>query len=434
MKYVLLILFMMLPLIWGCRPVDPPPPIDMPASGEFEWNFLVYMAADNNLESYGIADMKEMEVIGSTAKVNVLVLFDRSPNYDTSNGDWSSTRLYRVKKDTRNSNVIVSELIRDYGELDMSDPQTLSNFVSYSQTKYPAKRTFLTIWNHGTGVNPRSIDNRGIGIDESSSLYWNMLLTDEIAEALASSIGSEKIDILNMDACLMQMFEIGWELSGVAHVLTGSQALTPARGNQYTNLLRYLNTYPSASVNEVGTYVVDHFYDLYTNSFWSTNYGALSLDLLESDVIPLFTEVVDALLWLPEEKKREIRDIRKNKTSSPSPDTSVVLTPPSGTSMYEYADMIDFFTELKNSNILESSLNNHIEELLESLDQAIIAHRAMNMFGDNGTNPLSGLSFNFPYSLDRFKLYASEQGYRMLRIAKESGWYEFFEELSLLEL
>ncbi len=416
MKYGLLTLLMFLSLTVSCPTGNPPPVIDIPISGEFEWNFLVYMAADNNLEPYGIADINEMEIIGSTSKVNVLVLFDRSANYDASNGDWSTTRLYRIKKDSKNSGNIVSELLRDYGELDMSDPQTLSNFVDYSQAKYPAKRTFLTIWNHGTGVLPRGIDSRGIGIDESSSKYWNMLLTDEIAEALTPARGAGKIDILNMDACLMQMFEIGWELSRVAHVLTGSQTLTPARGNQYANLLQYLNNYPSASLDEVGAYVVENFFNFYVNTPWNTNYGALSLDLLESDVIPLFTQVVDELLRLPKGKKQEIYTIRKEHTSS------------SDSTQYEYADMIDFFTELKKSNILEDSLNTLIHDLLEALDRAIISHEALGRFGAQEEMPLNGLSFNFPYDFNRFQLYSSVQGYQMLRIAKESRWYQFFEE------
>ncbi len=428
MKRILLVLVIMLPLIWGCRPVDPPPPIDMPISGEFEWNFLVYMAADNNLESYGIADLKEMEVIGSTAKVNILVLFDRSPKYDTSNDDWTTTRLYRVKRDIRNSKVIISELLKDYGELDMSDPQTLSDFVDFCNTNYPAKRTFLTIWNHGTGVYPRSADTRGIGVDQTTGQsVWDMLLTDEIAEALTPAKGAGKIDILNMDACLMQMFEIGWELSGVAHVLTGSQTLTSVRGNQYTDLLRYLNSYPEAELNEVAAYVVDHFYRIYESTPWNTSYGALSLDLLESEVIPLFTQVVEEIVLLPADKKKGIKDIRKNKTSSSNPMSDATSNIP----MYEYIDMVDFFTELKHSNMLESSLNSLIEELLGALDRAIISHKALGIFSSQGTNPLHGLSLNFPYDLNRFKLYSFDQGYKMLRIAKESGWYQFFEELCL---
>ena len=88
------------------------------------WNYLVYMDGDNNLEQWGIFDLNEMEQVGSTSRLNVLVLFDRHPAYDTSNGNWTGTRLYLVTIDN-NQNNINSTLLQDYGELDMSNPNTL---------------------------------------------------------------------------------------------------------------------------------------------------------------------------------------------------------------------------------------------------------------------------------------------------------------------
>jgi len=41
-----------------------------------EWTWLVYMAGDNNLEGAGRVDLSEMQKVGSTAQVNVLVQFD----------------------------------------------------------------------------------------------------------------------------------------------------------------------------------------------------------------------------------------------------------------------------------------------------------------------------------------------------------------------
>jgi len=129
---------------------------------EYEWNFLVYMAADNNLERFAIQDINEMELIGSTDNVNVLVLVDRIQGFDKTNGDWTTTRLYRVKKDISGSSTIISDLIIDFGELDMTNPQTLTMFLNYCDHNYPAKRTMLTLWSHGTGVFPRNINNSNI--------------------------------------------------------------------------------------------------------------------------------------------------------------------------------------------------------------------------------------------------------------------------------
>ena len=68
-----------------------------PSLDEREWSILVYMSADNNLESAAIADLIEMEKSKlNTKNVSVLVLLDRNPSYDSSNGNWKNTKLYRI--------------------------------------------------------------------------------------------------------------------------------------------------------------------------------------------------------------------------------------------------------------------------------------------------------------------------------------------------
>src|SRR3990172_8480924 len=62
-----------------------------------DWTFLVYMDADNDLEPVGITDFLEMASVGSTPNVNVVVQFDRSAFFDTSHGDWSSTKRFLVQ-------------------------------------------------------------------------------------------------------------------------------------------------------------------------------------------------------------------------------------------------------------------------------------------------------------------------------------------------
>ena len=73
-----------------------------------KWTVMVYMAADNDLEYFGVEDLNEMERVGSTEDVNMIVQFDRHPRSDStysgSNGDWKDTRRFYVQKDndTRN--------------------------------------------------------------------------------------------------------------------------------------------------------------------------------------------------------------------------------------------------------------------------------------------------------------------------------------------
>jgi len=52
-----------------------------------DWTFMVYLDGDNNLEGAGIDDINEMEMVGSNDDIKIVVLFDRIPGYDSSNGD-----------------------------------------------------------------------------------------------------------------------------------------------------------------------------------------------------------------------------------------------------------------------------------------------------------------------------------------------------------
>ena len=90
--------------------------IEKPSSDEREWAIFVYMSADNNLESAAIADLLEMEKSKlNTNNVTVLVLLDRNPSYDSSNGNWHNTKLYRVKTNNiSNTNEILSEEKTDH--------------------------------------------------------------------------------------------------------------------------------------------------------------------------------------------------------------------------------------------------------------------------------------------------------------------------------
>jgi len=145
MKYKHAIIFILLILsisLTGCF-------LFPPKDNSAEWTVMVYLDADNNLESAGIDDINEMEIVGSTTEVNIVVQVDRIPysvlasnnqGYadDTSNDNWTATRRYYITQDF-DPIQINSQLKSDLGELNMGDPQTLVDFANWAITNYPAK-------------------------------------------------------------------------------------------------------------------------------------------------------------------------------------------------------------------------------------------------------------------------------------------------------
>ena len=147
-KFAALALLILGILVSGCGP--------HPAA--VTWNFLVYLDGDNNLESFAIDDFNEMEQVGSSANVNILVLLDLYSSL--------GTKLYKITRDSNTSRISSTVLISstwDGSERDMSDPATLRNFIIYCQQNYPAGHTVLTLWNHGSGVWPRIAQSGGAG-------------------------------------------------------------------------------------------------------------------------------------------------------------------------------------------------------------------------------------------------------------------------------
>ncbi|MCR4630424.1 MAG: hypothetical protein K5786_02220 [Treponema sp.] len=129
---------------------------------ERKWSLLIYMAADNNLETAALEDFCEMELSSlNTDEVTVLVLLDRSALYDTSNSNWSGTRLYCLNTGrTDSAQELISEEIdcpllaleKDSSvKLTLSSGAVLSHALTFMRAEYPADNYGLIMWGHGTG-------------------------------------------------------------------------------------------------------------------------------------------------------------------------------------------------------------------------------------------------------------------------------------------
>lgn len=399
-----------------------------------KWNFLVYLDGDNNLEAAGIADLNEMEAVGSTAEVNILVLLDRAPGYDTSNGDWTGTRLYGVVRDDDQYN-INSQVICDYGELDMSDPETLKDFIVYCQRNFPAEHTVLTLWNHGGGVYPRSIiaptyeENmkftggttnplRGIcwdstsssGVEDPAQEAWHCLTTDEVAAALAAAAGEtgKRIDVINLDACLMQMIEVAYEWREQADFLVGSEENMPAAGNNYRTLLTRLTSNPDLSPQDLAANLVEDYYNHYSIYGSSTTYSALKLAGM-NELFLKFQEFTEVLMGTD---KAIITGAQAATTCFAGSNT-------------EFRDLYDFLGEIQ-AGFADSDRKVYTKagEVMTALQNIIILNKVTGGFTSFNW-PAYGLSFLFPATADKWGRYKTN-GYATLAFAN-SGWDKFLD-------
>jgi len=231
--------------------------------GEPQWTFLVYLNADNSLESYGIGDMNEMEMVGSSAQVNVVVQFDRTgaPGSDSSNDDWTDCRRYLVTKDS-DSQVIHSPVLQYMGEVDMGNPQTLTDFIEWAKTNYPAENYALVIWNHGSGWRDRSLmAAKGVSWDDTSGTFIN-------TPQLGTALQGQNLNLVAFDACLMSMIEVAYQIRTDAQtIMVGSEELAPADGYPYDLILQPLHDNPSMTPGEFASVIVNQDVDSYVGYY-----------------------------------------------------------------------------------------------------------------------------------------------------------------------
>jgi len=98
---------------------------------EKEVNYLIYMAADNNLERFGIKNIKSLQEIGSSSSSNIIVLFDRSPGYDKSEDNRKGTDLFYI---TKAPNKMNDDIIFEYDELKQYNSDDLQKEIMFYAT------------------------------------------------------------------------------------------------------------------------------------------------------------------------------------------------------------------------------------------------------------------------------------------------------------
>ena len=268
-----------------------------------QWTFMAYFCADNNLESNGIDDLNEMEVAGSTPDINIVV------QLDGFSGDWSNTKRYYVTKDPNGyDEAIVSTLISELDDLNMGHPDTLIDFVEWAKRTYPADHFALILWDHGKGWKSSDTPLKGVCDDWSNN---DILTQPEIRRALSQVTdgGTDKLDIVGFDACLMGMLEIDYDIMPYAEYRIGSEETEPLDGWDYEASLLALTNTPSMTPPQLGAQIVNDYGSAYIG-------GGITLSAVDLDGIQALASATNTLATNLLNKANiyctEIRTSRKN--------------------------------------------------------------------------------------------------------------------------
>jgi hypothetical protein len=296
MKYKYAIIFVLIILSIALAGCFVPPIPNLP-----EWTVMIYLDADNNLESAGIDDINEMEMVGSSTDVNIVIQVDRIPHSvlaannegsadDTSNGDWTNTRRYYITQDF-DPYTINSDLKSDLGELNMGDSQTLIDFADWTVNNYPAKKYLLVIWNHGGGFRSPAYTTKDIAWDDTSGDKITIPELEYALSAISVQMG-KKIDIVGMDACLMAMTEVAYQIKDYADILVTSEENEPGDGWPYDTILAQLVANPTMSSTQLATDIVDKY--IYSYPYNEVTQSAIDLSYMD-DLAGQLSSMADSI-------------------------------------------------------------------------------------------------------------------------------------------
>lgn len=260
------------------------------------YTFMVFVACDNSLDQAGYQNILDMERVGSSETLNVVVQYDRAPQSIHTDKRWEGTRRYFIQK-SADTERITSPVLADMGKIDSGDPQTLIDFAAWAMSTYPAKNYVLVISSHGTGwedwpgyrsapAKHRSVFRhtkligtdtsvsisevgaavltRAIAIDESAQDFLDNKELSKVLKTIRGMAEGQKATFIlsGFDACLMSTIEVLYENREGGCFFVGSEDTEPGHGWPYDRILPRFLVNQSPDVLARG--IVDDYIQYYT--------------------------------------------------------------------------------------------------------------------------------------------------------------------------
>ncbi len=215
------------------------------------WTIFVYLCGTDLESEAGEAtdDLNKMINAGTDENIKFIVQTGGTKEWQNELVDGSVFERYKICDGE-------IELVDTQPLGNMGESSTLSDFLKWGITEYPAQNMGLFFWNHGGGTLG------GVCCDE---LHENDSLSlQEIDDALYSinDLMNYNFEFIGFDACIMSTVEMANVLASHAYYMYASQEIVPGSGLDYTAFGSYLMEHPTADGAELGKVLADSYYDL----------------------------------------------------------------------------------------------------------------------------------------------------------------------------
>ncbi len=244
-------------------------------AAERTWTAMLYLNGDNDLcGSYPrLIERMESELgdkIGPQGFLTIVVLFDGS----TTDCAQTTTTRFVVQPDGHYQAGINWW---DMGELNMGDPQTLSDFGTWAMQNYPAEHYYLSLDSHGTGIS-------GMAQDYTSAR--DGLTHEEIRTALHTMTqgGQQKLDVLGYEACLMGLYETAYDVRDFTDYVFFFPTVTYTNRVSYAGYMGDPRFTAATSGQEFAILMFDTYYTSVTSTYAVALVDTSQMDAVQSAV------------------------------------------------------------------------------------------------------------------------------------------------------
>lgn len=380
-----------------------------------DWTVMFFIAADNDLQSFAIRNLRQMTTIGSNDYVNIIA------HVDIRVSNKKVTKHFYIEKN--NIVEVTIDGLPAGQAMDSGNPQTLSSFIKWGFNNFPANHYMLGLWDHGTGYidptysriikptdlftfNPETykleldrsiefLDFIHASDDEQLGLCWDdstghYLTNQKLQEALNTL--PRKLDILAIDACLMQMAEFLILVKDYAHYCVASEEVELGTGWPYHRVLAPFadGTISAANLAKHIVTVYEQTYSSLTNDFTLSAVNLDGISLLDRNINRVAKLLIECL------KQQRDNSVKKVLQNCRNRRYCTHFDEPS------YLDLHHFYRNIRSQapqftfkndqdKILITRLIQELEEGIRLIEQLVIA----NVTGRNLAEA-KGISIYFP--------------------------------------
>jgi hypothetical protein len=326
---------------------------------------------------------------------------------------------------------------------------------------YPAERNALVLWNHGTGWKEddiyaryrdaerlsrrdsvRSIGNRkrfvrraffmptageimSIPDDTVRAICYDDTSMDfidnhDLEKALidARKQTGKKLDLLGMDACLMSMVEVAYQIHQCADYMVSSQEVEEGAGWPYGDILGELVKSPDMPARDLSQVIVEKFGDYHMGCTRSGG-GINTQSAIDLNAIPETFSKIKALA----------HQIRSSFASDLYTEIAVTRAHRAAESFQgdnDYLDLRHLAQLIRDEYSGELQLGELVHDLYEHLEAGKLSGAIVDRFHGFGHPNANGLSIYFPAK--RYSLYYDKQAFA------HSGWNLALRQVNQIKL